>query len=152
MKKSIKTITTVIMILCIAPWVTGQSQSQGQHKNHQNCNTGYQVSRTIELEDSSDTEEIKLEVSENMKALSIGINSTIDAGSLTMEIYDPKGNKQGNFSVESSTSSSSKGKRKELVCGQLNKAIENPMKGDWTIKLKPKNVTGKINIHSHQAQ
>jgi len=123
----------------------------GQHKeNCSNTNT----TRNIQLDDSSSNEVVKVEVKENAKHLMIGVNSTISSGSLTMEIYDPKGNKQGNFSVESmmSSSSSSKGKNKETVCGQLNKSFQDPMKGDWTIKLKPKKVSGKIQINSHQLQ
>ena len=108
--------------------------------------------RSIELEASSDNESITLQVEKDVECLQIGVNSTIKSGSLTMEIYDPKGNKQGNFSVESqiSSSSASQGKKKELVCGQLNKTIKEPMAGAWQVKLFPKTVTGTINILSHQ--
>lgn len=127
MKKSIKIIVTVSLLLFMAPLAFGQ-----------HC--GNTTTRTIELEDSSDNEAIKLEVEGNTECLQIGVNSTIKSGSLTMEIYDPKGDKQGNFSVESQISSntSSGGKKKELVCGQLNKTIKEPMAGTWTIRLKPK--------------
>ncbi len=114
----------------------------------QHC--GNMTTRTIELEDSSDNEAIKLEVEDNTECLQIGVNSTIKSGSLTMEIFDPKGDKQGNFSVESQISSNAK--KKELVCGQLNKTFKEPIAGTWTVRLKPKRVTGKINIHSHQGE
>jgi len=145
MTKSIKLIATVSLILFMVPIAIGQHK-----ENCSNTNT----TRNIQLDDSSSNEVVKVEVKENAKHLMIGVNSTISSGSLTMEIYDPKGNKQGNFSVESmmSSSSSSKGKNKETVCGQLNKSFQDPMKGDWTIKLKPKKVSGKIQINSHQLQ
>lgn len=145
MTKSIKLIATVSLILFMVPIAIAQHKG-----NCSNSNT----TRSIELDDSSSNEVVKVEVKDNAKHLMIGVSSTISSGSLTMEIFDPKGNKQGNFSVESmmSSSSSSKGKNKESVCGQLNKSFQDPMKGDWTIKLKPKKVSGKIQINSHQLQ
>jgi hypothetical protein len=145
MTKSIKLIVAVGLILFITPITFAQYK--------QNC-SNYNTTRNIELDDSSSNEVVKVEVKDNAKHLMIGVNSTISSGSLTMEIFDPKGNKQGNFSVESmmSSNSNSKGKNKETVCGQLNKSFQDPMKGEWTIKLKPKKVSGKININSHQIQ
>jgi len=145
MTKSIKLIVTVSLILFIAPIALAQ------HK--ENC-SNYNTSRSIELDDSSSNEVVKVEVKDNTKHLMIGVNSTISSGSLTMEIFDPKGNKQGNFSVESmmSSNSNAQGKNKETVCGQLNKSFQDPMKGSWTIKLKPRKVSGKIHINSHQSQ
>lgn len=145
MTKSIKLFATVSLILFLAP------VALAQHKS--NC-SNYNTQRSIELDDSSSKEEVKVEVAENTKHLMIGVNSTISAGALTMEIFDPKGDKQGNFSVESmmSSNSNSNGKSKESVCGQLNKSFQDPMKGKWTIKLKPRKVTGNIKITSHQSQ
>ena len=145
MTKSIKLFATVSLILFLAPVTLAQHKSNCSNSNTQ---------RSINLDDSSSKEEVKVEVAENTKHLMIGVNSTISAGALTMEIFDPKGNKQGNFSVESmmSSNSNSNGKSKESVCGQLNKSFQDPMKGKWTIKLKPRKVTGNIKITSHQVQ
>ncbi len=104
------------------------------------------TNRNIQLDGSSDTEEITVEVTEDITCLSIGINSTIQSGYLTMEIYDPKGEKQGNFSVESQLKSNAK--TKELVCGQMQKQIKEPLKGKWVVKLIPNNVKGDITIHT----
>ena len=144
MTKSIKLIAVLSLILFIAPF--GIAQNNNSHHNN-NCST---ISRNIQLDGSSKIEEIKLDVAEDISCLQIAVNSTIKSGSLTMEIFDPKGDKQGNFSVESQINSSSSSNAKELVCGQLNKTIKEPMKGKWIIKLKPKNVTGDITIHSNQ--
>jgi len=143
MTKSIKLITAVVLFLMSTPIALAQ---------HSNCSSS--LSRSIKLDKSSKKEEIKIEVADNVKCLNIGLNSTISEGSLTAEIYDPNGDKQGYFVVESqlSSSSSSSGKNSEMVCGQLNKTINDPMKGDWVVKLKPKKVTGKIQIHTHQSE
>ncbi len=119
------------------------SQSQGQQDCECNATT---LSRNIELDGSSDTEDIKIEVSDETKKMFIGVNSTIESGYLTVEIYDPSGNKKGNFSVESQVKSSDK--KREQVCGQMQKQIEDPEKGTWRVKLIPKNAVGKIHIQS----
>ena len=143
MTKSIKLRAVIILVLLLGPIAMAQ----------QDC-TDFSITRTIQLDASSKTKEIKLEVNDDVKCLQIGLISTIESGALTIEIYDPNGDKQGNFSVESglSSSSSSAGKNKDLVCGQLNKTIKDPMKGNWIVKLKPKKVTGEIMINSRQSQ
>lgn len=142
MTKSIKLRAMIIMLFFLGHVAIAQ----------QDC-TDYKITRTINLDESSKTKEINLEVNEDVVCLQIGLISTIESGSLTIEIYDPNGDKQGNFSVESelSSNSSSSGKNKDLVCGQLNKTIKDPMKGNWTVKLKPKKVTGEIMINSRQS-
>ncbi|KAA3618362.1 MAG: hypothetical protein DWP94_14580 [Flavobacterium sp.] len=115
----------------------------------QDC-TSVNTSRDIELDGSSEREEIKLNVDADVKQLHLFINSTISTGFLTVEIYDPKGKKRGYYTVESQTKSNAK--KKETVCGQLQKQISDPMKGDWVVRLIPKNVKGKISIHSGQVQ
>ena len=139
MKTSIKSCAAVILLIFVSFSAVAQKS----------CNSN-NTTRNITLDGSSDTENIKLEVADNVKDLHLGINSTISSGYLTVEIYDPKGGKQGYFSVESQMSSGAK--KKEEVCGQMNKQINEPMKGEWTVKLIPKNVKGKISIMSHQMQ
>jgi len=138
MKKSIQFIL-VLSILFVAPSAVVA----------QDC-TSICQDRVIELDGSSDREEIKLNVAENVKKLHLGINSTISSGELTVEIYDPKGNKKGYYSVESQMGNSAK--KKESVCGQMHKEIDDPQAGDWIIRLKPKKVKGQIAIHSGQVQ
>ncbi len=158
MKTSIKIIALVMFILGSGPLLYAQQNSNSNsnhnsnHNNNHNCSS-YQTSKSINLDNSSKNESVIIAVTEEVMCLNIGISSNISSGALTMEIYNPNGDKQGNFSVESelNSSSSNGGKSSETVCGQLNKTFKEPMKGDWVVKLKPKKVTGKIQIHSHQA-
>ena len=138
MKKSVQLFLSISMLLFFTTSMLGQD-----------C-TAINQSRNIELDGSSENEEIKLNVADNVKKLHVGINSTISTGYLTVEIYDPKGKKKGYYSVESQMSSNAK--KKETVCGQMQKEITDPLKGDWVIKLIPKNVKGNISIHSGQVQ
>jgi hypothetical protein len=77
--------------------------------------------------------------------LNMNIESHIIQGELTIELYDPQGEKQGNFTIGSPTFSS-----KESVRGSLSKRITNPAKGDWIVKFIPKNASGAIEIDCTQ--
>jgi len=149
MLHSIKLNATVfIMALFTSSFLL--AQQSGQHKDCSSFNS----SRSITLDVSSKSESIKMQVDKDTKNLLISVNSTISSGELTMEILDPKGNEHGSFSVESqmTSNSASQGKSKDEVCGQLNKSFSKPMAGQWIVKLKPKNVTGKIQVNSNQIQ
>lgn len=138
MKKSIKLFACLSLLMFLSFSALGQQ-----------CD-GITLNRNIQLDGSSDTEEIKVAVTEDIKCLSIAINSTIESGNLTMEIYDPKGAKQGNFSIESQLASNAK--KKDLVCGQMQKDMKEPMKGNWTVKLIPNKAKGDIAIRTVQIQ
>ncbi|RNC86959.1 MAG: hypothetical protein ED556_05920 [Winogradskyella sp.] len=101
------------------------------------------LNRTIQLDGSSDKETITVDVSEDTGKMHLNINSKVESGYLTVELYDPKGNKKGNFSIESQSNSS---KTKEQVCGQMQKYIEDPIKGKWSVVLVPKKVVGDVSI------
>lgn len=116
---------------------------QAQQNSQQSCNA-ISLNRSIEFDGSSDQENITIDVSENTNKMHISINSTVDSGYLTVELYDPKGNKKGNFSIESQLTSNNK--KKELVCGQMQKHIDDPIKGKWIVKLVPNKVYGKVSI------
>ncbi len=150
MKTSIKIIVTVILTFGFV----GITHAQ-KGKNHQwkhNCSM-VTTSKSITLESSSKNEAITIPVDNETGCLSIGVSSSISSGSLTLEIYNPDGDKEGNFSVsgDDNSSSSNEASMTTSVCGQLNKTFKEPMKGDWVVKLKPKKVTGKIQIHSNQS-
>ncbi|GAB5399849.1 MAG: hypothetical protein Aureis2KO_14340 [Aureisphaera sp.] len=161
MKTSIKIIATVFLFIgsvsslysqTTTTTITHGTNHNTNHNSNHSCSS-YQTSKSIDLEDSSKNESVKISVSEDLMCLNIGVSSNISSGTLTMEIYNPNGDKQGNYTVASefNSSSSNGGKSTETVCGQINKTFKEPMKGDWVVKLKPKKVTGKIQIHSHQA-
>ncbi|WP_299114507.1 hypothetical protein [uncultured Winogradskyella sp.] len=141
MKNTIKLVSTLSFFLLFTLGVFAQSQSTHQ------CNSTTS-NRNIELEGSSDTENIKIEVDKDVNKIHIGVSSTIKSGYLTVEVYDPKGNKKGNFSVESQIKPGDK--KKELVCGQMQKQIDEPIEGTWIVKLIPRDAVGTISIHTSQ--
>ena len=133
MKKSIQLFACLFLFATLL-----QAQQQSQHS----CNA-VSLNRTIQFDGSSDQENIVIDVSKNTSKMHVSINSTVKSGYLTVELYDPKGNKKGNFSIESQVNSSQK---KEQVCGQMQKHIDDPIKGKWVIKLVPNKVIGDVSI------
>ena len=107
-------------------------------------------------------------VSEQDNTLNLKIQSKIREGELTIEIYDPKNEKRGNYSigsqVKTTKSNSNKtdmdkelellgtlmGVRKESVQGTITRTIKDPVKGNWVVKIIPKNVKGLVTIVSDQ--
>lgn len=103
----------------------------------------------VSFNSQSEATEVKFPVLQ-FENLSMTIESHNYEGELTIELYDPQGEKQGNFTVGSPTFSGKKDESKvpprESVRGSLSKKIANPIKGEWIVKLIPKNSTGSIEI------
>ncbi len=133
MKKSIYLLVYLFLFTSVC-----QAQIHNQHS----CNA-VSLNRTIELNGSSDQESIIIDVPKGTSKMHVSINSIIKSGYLTVELYDPKGNKKGNFSIESQLNST---KKKDQVCGQMQKHIEDPLKGKWIVLLVPNKVIGDISI------
>ena len=116
--------------------------------------TTFNLSRRISLDQESEKYEILLPVSGPINSFSIKISSEIFNGKLTIEIYDPNGEKQGNYSVDNQTSNrpdkSVKSNTKEVVSGRISKLIEYPINGVWKVLIIPTNATGQILIESDQ--
>ena len=143
MKTSIKLIITLVTFLSASHAIDAQQISM------ENCSSST-TNRTIKLENSSENEDITIAIPKDLGCMHIAISSTINSGYLTVEIYDPKGNKKGNFSIESQVKSSAS--KSEMVCGQLQKQINDPIAGDWVVKLIPNNVSGDISINTLQME
>jgi hypothetical protein len=155
--------------------------------------TDFNLQRRIELKEESEIIDIKLPVAEEDNTLNILIRAMVSKGGLIIEIYDPAGKKQGNFSIVSQLHSSGSTERKssavkssgsssstsygtssssssgssssssgsastsistsyESVVGQISKSVEKPSKGDWNVKIIPKDVTGHIEIGTNITQ
>ncbi len=97
--------------------------------------------------------ELKINMTEDHNQLRISINSRFSEGGVVVEIIDPKGEKQGNFTLkrdeaivsgENTTSS-------EVVEGQFTKLIRFPIKGEWIIRSLPTAATGNMEIEISQS-
>ncbi len=110
----------------------------------QESESAFELRRTILLEQDSNPEEVILTMPENTKRFRLQIGSTISDGELTIEFYDPNGKKQGNFTVGTQM----KSEKREIVKGNIHKSWQEPLSGDWRVRIIPFETTGEINIES----
>ena len=145
-------LTTFLCLFVITSFISGQDA------------TTFNLERQIILNGESENIEILLSVSEQDNTLNLKIQSKIREGELTIEIYDPKNEKKGNYSigsqVKNTQSNSNKtdmdkelellgtliGVRKESVQGTITRTIKDPVKGNWVVKIIQKNVKGLVTI------
>jgi len=102
------------------------------------------IETAVSFNDQSETTDLKFPVSQ-MTTLNMSIGTRTNQGELTIELYDPQGEKQGNFTIGSPTFSS-----KEPVTGALEKEITNPKKGEWIVRFIPKNASGSVEVNCTQ--
>jgi hypothetical protein len=145
-------ITTLFLTMCTSfvcgQWGPGQPQID---------RTTFNLSRRLSLNDESEKKEILIPVTGRIVSFIIRISSEIFGGELTVEIYDPNGEKQGNYSVDSQISlkpnkneKNSKPSTVEIVAGKIEKTIEYPTSGNWKVLIIPKNAKGDLIIESNQ--
>lgn len=106
--------------------------------------TKVDMARTIQFENDSKAEDIFIEIKEKTQRLQLVISSSVRAGKLTIELYDPNGIKQGYFTIETQL----KSEKKEQVNGNISKSIIEPQFGKWWVKIIPRDVTGDVRIHT----
>jgi hypothetical protein len=88
MKKLLKKLSIAILLLSLLT-----SFTRAQDKTDMN------FTKNIILKPESEEQKVPVTVSDSCTSLSFRIAGTIQEGELTVEIYDPKGEIQGNFSI-----------------------------------------------------
>lgn len=139
-----KTLQITLGILFLAMLFTTTTSAQISQAVEK---TSFNIHRTIELTKATRSQDIKIEVNEKECRFNLRINSKVMDGKVKVEIYDPKGKKQGNFSVGCQMDSDNS---KEMVNGMITKAIEKPELGDWKVKIIPTKAVGKVTIQFSQ--
>lgn len=144
MKRLVKTIL-IVTLFCVTNTIEAQGASN------------YNITRSLEIDKLSKTKEISVEANKRSNILMISVTCNIEYGSVTIELYDPKGAKKGNLSVESISNEKGTSKKRgeenyiyEHVSGKIDKTFPKPLAGKWKIKIIPKNASGHINISSNQ--
>ena len=146
MKKSFYNFSITILISFLSIYsVSGQDTPK------------YDIQKLIKLNNESDEQVIVLPVKDSVNSITIVVYSNIQAGEVTIEIYDPHGEKHGYFSIgcQSNTMITNRNKypgksvyytNPDKATGNLSRTIKNPGKGDWKIKILPKDAHGTVNI------
>lgn len=150
---SARMLITFSFLLLSTNLIMGQSNKSTGQTDH----TTFSLSKTINLKMDSELSETIIQVSERKVGLILKISSWIMDGELTIEVYDPKGERQGNYSIDSQNSLKTRKieqtgtqTKSQTVTGKISKTVEFPIIGNWVIKIIPKNATGSISIESEQ--
>lgn len=106
--------------------------------------TNVSVERNIRLENDSKQHEVLINIKPKTQKLDLLISSSVNKGKITIEIYDPSGVKQGNFTVETQIGTA----KEEVVNGNIRKSLFEPEAGIWKVKIIPAEATGKIRIQT----
>ncbi len=131
--------------------VNVKHSSHSDHSSHSNHCSTVSLKKQIKLTDfDSEKRDIKLSIAKNTSRVSLNVNCLIEVGELTVEVYNSKGKKQGDFSVEGASKAKYKKGNTEPVEGQINFDTSSPVEGDWVIKIIPKQAIGKIMVRSIQ--
>lgn len=140
---------SVLILLMSVVSITAWSQQNGTDENYDPGSvTEMRIQRNIHLENDSDTEEVLLYIDDGTRWFELNVRSIIYSGKLTIQIFDSKGKKQGNFTIGAMESS----KKKEQIRGDLNKKLNEPEVGEWRVRIIPDNVKGEIRIESKSYQ
>jgi hypothetical protein len=145
-----KTIFALLLTLTTVSYTDGQVDSLKQKIYSMN---------SVKLNGETDIKEIRLPLRDSLSFVNITIFSIIGSGELSVEIYDPIGVRQGNFSLSCQNNpellNKIKGAKvsvKEIdesdgkAMGNLNKTVKNPARGFWITKIRSIGAVGSVQI------
>lgn len=141
MKK--KAFCFIVCVFFVSLSTMGQNQKTDD-TSVKKSETKVDLQRTIRLEKNSKSEEIIIEIKQETKRFELFIQSTVNNGKLTIEVYDPNDTRQGNFTVGTQLNS----EKKEVANGNIRKSLVEPQAGKWKVKIFPVEASGNINIRT----
>ncbi len=98
----------------------------------------------ISLDKEAEVKEIPLELEREVHALFWNVSSGISSGIISIELYDPNGVKQGDFSLNGP--SRTRDRPHKDVHGSMNKQFKKPLTGQWKIRIIPRDAKGFVSI------
>jgi hypothetical protein len=144
MKTRVFLISTVIIcLLTLAAETYGQDSIRATIKVKQ-----------LTLKGGSGEQEVTLPLRDSLSYINFEIKAVIISGELTVELYDPYGEKYGNFSLAGSPNSNNKdadmirGKNYFAeASGSLVRYVKLPVRGMWKAKVITKNAAGVVDFY-----
>ncbi len=139
-----RTVYLIVTFLAVSLTVKGQEAVKEKLTTQQNeiresfASATTTLDRNFFLEKDSKTEEMIVDIPPKSSKFDLKIFSTVLNGKLTIEIYDPKGTKLGNYTVGLQSNSEKK------TTGRITKYFKQPVSGAWKIKIIPEQATGEI--------
>jgi len=142
MKKKTVYLSFCFLLLSLSIW--GQEQGNYVSVSSASANSETKLDTTITLNYVSKQEDILVKIEKQTKSLELMISSSVNAGNLTIKVYDPNGNEEGNFSVGSQLDSEKSKSSNGTICKSLNE----PQAGNWRVKIIPIKAKGIIRIQT----
>ena len=141
MKKSIKnTISLVAVLFAFSSFCFAQEE------------LSLARSWSLSFDNESEKAEVKVKMTDEYNYMKFIVNSSFTKGKMLVELIDPNGKKQGNFTVKA-YGEIKKGKNtnsKSRVAGNMQKAFKHPLIGTWIIRAIPSSATGELQINVQQ--
>ena len=105
-------------------------------------------SRSLGFQNESKKSEVKITMTNEYNYLGISIRSKFIKGTLVVEIFDPKGDKQGSYTLktEETVVLGENTISGEQVSGEFDKYFKFPINGEWIIRAVPTSATGTIEL------
>lgn len=147
------TVLVLCSFLLLSATAFGQQNQNRNSNTNRNSNmnddlTEINLSHSLELENDSRKDEVSITIPEATLEMKLTVYCSINSGKLDIELYDPRGKKQANFSLIAKKRSSQKAK----AGGNISKKLRDPLPGEWKLKIMPENVTGDIDILANYKQ
>jgi len=134
-------IVSIICMFLVSFSVLGQTQANDESFDTES-GTSAKLVRSMRLDNDSKSFVVKINIKDNVQRFEFMINSSVHIGKLTIEVYDPKEIKRGNFAVGTQLNS----EIEESATGNIRKSLFEPQSGEWKVKIIPVSATGTIHI------
>ena len=100
------------------------------------------------FQNESKKSDVKITITDEYNYLGISIRSKFIKGTVVVEIIDPKGEKQGSYTLKTEETvvlgdNTTSG---EEVSGEFDKYFRLPLNGEWIIRAVPTMATGNIQL------
>jgi hypothetical protein len=141
--RNLKSVLAVLALILLSSFIFVKGQPPKR----------FDISTRIQFQVQTENSEIKLPVFQQ-GSLTLMITANIMEGELTLELYDAKGEKQGSLFIPNQVLQIKPDTIEKpvnwYVKREISKKFDKPAKGEWTIRIIPKNAGGFIEINSSQ--
>jgi len=106
-------------------------------------------SKTITLSKESRQKMVTVKVDPMYNYLRIKTECELTRGNIMIELVDPSGRLQRNFSIEGGIvkGENIRTDRMGAVAGQMQKAFRNPTEGEWSVRISPGEASCSLRVY-----
>jgi hypothetical protein len=160
MKKII--LATIASTLFLS--VFAQNSNSNSNSSTTSSFSGSTIENHYEFENETDEKEVIISV-KDLRTIAFKFKGQIKYGDLLVTILDPEGKKEGGFQLTKVDGDGDLNTKKEGnsysykfkdksgkggAKGSMHKMLENPVNGDWTIRIEVTKVTGQMAFEVQQ--